>query len=537
MKTKTLLIAAAMLLCMTAASYAQSIYATSSTPITTVIASGNAELAGNITFTASGANSVAGTISIQYGGNNVNITSNFDPAKVNAVAVTTVGGGGSSAVVDLTASQFSPGLLVVDVPAGLVPPYTITVSNVRVQINGTGLTSLIANISATGNLIAAGSTSLTVINSTTGVGIASATSYTKVPPISDLSKNAGSASINGVTAVITPATADNYTGNTSIVIKEGFLAAFTKGVGARITVSAIPPKGIKFAFPGTATSYASDGTSINPNWVRGDSTVGTATGTYTISSSSTNSGDLQVYYYVNTDTNADPVNIEYLEIPVTVTSDNGRVPYSATQFTYTVSLAPVANPYNRDGVPGTLPAPRFAALETAAATLTTITGSSTTLLIPYGYASTTAGDFNTAMAIANTTEDPGTTILGFTGATKNGGAVTFYLFPINATLPMFTYKTVAGSPGSGLDASGLIPAGGTYSVFLSQIFPLATPADGSTSTIGNVFQGYVMIQTGFTNAHGIFVISNFTTLTAQSSLMSVLGINGSRQGFPEVVTF
>ncbi len=520
-----------MLLCMTAASYAQSIYATSSTPITTVIASGNAELAGNITFTASGANSLAGTLSIQYGGNNVNITSNFDPTKVNHVVVTTVGGGGGTAQVDLTASQFSPGLLVIDVPAGLVPPYTITVSNVRVQINGTGLTSLVANISATGNLIAAGSTALTVINSTTGAGIASATSYTTVPPITDLSKGAGSVSINGVTAALTPSA-----GNTSIVIKEGFLAAFTKGVGVRITVSAIPAKGIKFAFPGTATSYDEDGGTVNPNWVRGDSTVGVASGTYTISSSSTNTGDLQVYYYVSTDTDADPVNIEFLEIPVTVTADSGRVPYSAVQFTYTVSLAPIANPY-KDGVPGTLPAPRFAAVETAAATLATITGSSTTLLIPYGYASTTAGDFNTAMAIANTTEDPGTTILGFTGATKNGGPVTFYLFPVNATLPMFTYKTVAGSPGSGLDASGLIPAGGTYSVFLSQIFPLATPADGSTATIGNVFQGYVMIQTGFTNAHGIFVISNFTTLTAQSSLMSVLGVNGSRQGFPEIVTF
>ena len=56
MKTKTLLIAAAMLLCLSAASFAQSIYSTSSTPITTVIATGNAELAGNITFTCAAGN-------------------------------------------------------------------------------------------------------------------------------------------------------------------------------------------------------------------------------------------------------------------------------------------------------------------------------------------------------------------------------------------------------------------------------------------------------------------------------------------------
>ena len=117
-----------------------------------------------------------------------------------------------------------------------------------------------------------------------------------------------------MTGAITPGAA-----NTTIAIKEGFLAAFTKGVGVRITVSAIPPKGLTFSFPATATSYdvsgGPTGSSVNPYWVLGNSTGGTVAGPQTITSSSTASGALQVYYYVATDTAADPVNIEYLEYP------------------------------------------------------------------------------------------------------------------------------------------------------------------------------------------------------------------------------
>jgi len=542
MKTKTLLIAAAMLLCLSAASFAQSIYSTSSTPITTVIATGNAELAGNITFSCTSGTSVDGTISIQYGGSNVNITSPFSGSPASAqVTITTVGGGGPVASVNPTASQYSPGLLVITIPAGMVAPYQITVSNVRVQINGTGLTNLVANLSATGNLIAAGSTSLTVINSTTGVGIVSNASYKETPGTALSGLTSSVPVISAVTGATTPSPA-----NTTIVVKEGFLAAFSKGVGVRITVSATPMKGVKFSFPATAASY--DGTSttaINANWVRGLSTSQAATGTTaTISSSSTSSSSLQVYYYVGTDGATSATTIEYLEIPVTIISDTTleTFPLAAGTFTYTVSLAPVAGPYITDtssadfGTPrGINLVPRFAALESAAANLVTITGSNSSLMVPYAYASQTPGDYNTAMAISNTSEDPGSTILGFTGAVPQSGTVTFYLFPQGAsTQPMFKYTTAAGSPGAGLDATGNVVAGGTYSVFLNQILPLVTPPTGSTATLGSSFTGYIVIVPNFTNAHGTFVLSNFTNLTMQSGLMLVLS---DRSVLPEKLVF
>jgi hypothetical protein len=557
MKTKTLLIAAVILLCFSAASFAQQIYSTSSTPITTVIATGNAELVGNITFTGNPGPSVAGTIYLQYGGSNVNITSTFASITVCTNNVGFVAAPGVCAAgfgtyaglqVDLVASTYSPGLLVIDVPAGLTvaagaAPTQLTIGAVRVQINGTGLTNLIANISGTGNLIAAGSTAVTVINSTTGVGIASATSYLTSPPLNfSGTVTAGTPVVNAVTGAVT-CNGIPCAGNATIAIKEGFLAAFTKGVGVRITVSATPAKGVTFTFPATATSYDAGGGVIDANWVRGVSTSQAATGTtYAISSSTTSTSSLQVYYYVATDTAADPTTIEYLEIPVTIASDPTveTFPLPAGSFSYTVSLAPVQGPYNTSGAntgkPDGLLVPRFQALETPTTgiPIVTVAGSSTTMLIPYGYASKTAGDFNTAMAIINSSEDPGTTLLGFTGAVPQAGPITFYLFPQDSTLPMFTYKTVAGSPGSGLDASGNVLAGGTYTVFLNQIFPLATPPTGSTAVLGNSFTGYVMIVTNFTNAHGIFVISNFTTLTAQSSLMLVLG---DRSVLPERAGF
>lgn len=556
MKPKTLLIAAAMFLCLSALASAQSIYSTSSTPITTVIKTGNAELAGSITFTGTGT-STSGTISIQYGGTNVNITSTFASIAIctnDTLAAGYVAGGADGRCpagtgtatglgVDTTASSYSPGLLVVDIPTGLAPvapatTYAVTVgalstNGVRVQINGTGLTNLVANISGTGNLIAAGSTSVTVINSTTGDGInpagvasfnTSGTAPVTLPVTS--TTPAGTPLLNSVTGTFTVAAGQQ---STTITIKEGFLSAFTKGVGVRIGVSATPPKGVSFNFPATATSYDSSGGVVNPNWVRGTNTSQAATGSTTaITSSSTSASSLAVYYYVATDTAADPTNIEILEIPVTLASDptSETFPIPSGTFTYVVSLAPVQGPYNTSGAnsgkPDGLLVPRFQQLDVGPANLLTIVGSNTTLFIPYAYASTTANDFNTALAITNSTEDVGATILGFTGAVPQAGPVTFYLFPQNTTLPVFTYKTIAGSPGSGLDASGNVASGGTYSVFLSQIFPLATPPTGSTAVLGNSFTGYMMIVTNFTNAHGIFVISNFTTLTAQSALMQVV---------------
>jgi len=553
MKTKTLLIAAAMLLCFSAATYGQMIFSTSSTPITTVIKTGNAELVGNITFSATGGGAtLSGTIYIQYSGG-VNITSPFT-AVANGIKICTNMNVGATAPtadaacapgygtqaglgVDLAASAYTPGLLVVDVPVNMInavtPMGAITVQGVRVQVNGTTLLNLEANISATGNLIAAGSTKVTVINSTQGDGIANTgtpTSYKSAPGFAF-----ATATTQGSPAITANSGAIDFPTNT-IVVKEGFLSAFSKGVGVRITVSAIPMKGVSFLFPGSASSYDSLGTTvINSNWARGTSAgpAGAAPATnYTIDSSLTKSSSLQVYYYVNTDTAAGPVNIENLEIPVTVvyTATGVTLPLSAATFSYTVSLAPVVGPYETDtslatfGTPIGLVAPRFAAVELGPVTLATVSGASSALLVPYAYASLTPGDTNTAFAIINSSEDPGSTLLGFTAAKPQSGKMTFFFFSQNATMPMFSYTTAAGSPGAGLDATGSLVAGGTYTVFLDQLFPLAVAPSGSTVTsLGSNFVGYIIVVPTFANAHGMFVMGDLkNNATTFSSLMLIL---------------
>jgi hypothetical protein len=513
-----------MLVALSAAAFGQAVYTVSSTPVTTVIATGNAELTGNITFTnTSGVAPLSGTISIQYGGTNVNITAPWSSILLcvpNAIA-TTASVAGCPALygtftnlqVDLIGSIYSPGLLVLDIPATLPVVHTITVVGVRVQINGTGLTNLVANISGNGNQITAGETNVTVINSI-GAGLAAngVTSYTVAPPLTTASVP-GTPTINTVTGGLSGT-------NWTISVKEGFSAAFTKGVGARITVSATPPKGVSFSFPATATSYDVSGNIINPNWVLGSSASTSVAGVSSITSSSTSASSLQVFYYVGTDT---PIGaftppdqtIEYLEIPVTIASAPGSetLPLPVVTFSCTVSLAPVQGPYNTSGAnagnPVGLLAPRFAALEVGPSTVLTSAGSQTNLLMPYV---SVGGGFDTGIAIANTTEDPGTTALGITGAVQQSGPITFYFYPQNNSTASFSYVTSATSPGSGLvTGTGNIQPGGTYVALLSQLIAAAGQPAG--------FAGYIIAVTNFTDAYGIYTVSNFTTLAAYSTVM------------------
>lgn len=502
MKTKTLLMTAVMLLCFSAVASAQAIYSVSSTPMTTVISTGNAELAGNITFTAATAGSAAaGTITIYYGG--ANITTPFSSITITGAGVT----------VNSTASTYSPGSLVLNIAAG---SGTFTVSNVRVAISGTGLTSLVATISASGtNTIAAGSASVTLINSTTGTGIASVASYgtSTAPVIIASASTSGLPSINAVSGAFDVTT--NTT--TMVVVKEGFLSAFQAGVGARVTVSATPPKGVTFTFPTTANSYDSTGTNAAlHNWVLGSATTTTAvTSQAQITSSSTSSSSLRVNYYVATDTGlGGDTTVEYLEIPVTAgsTQASETFPLTARQFTYTVSLAPVVDAYTSSSTPYSSPAPRFTASESTAANLAAITGRTTALFIPYG---STMSGFDTAITISNTTYDPGATLLGVaTAAAPQSGTITFYFFKVGQaagyTIPTYTTATVN--------------SGDTYVAFLSTLVAGASPA------ITGGFSGYVIAVTNFTNAQGVYVISNFTNLALQSG---PLGILSDRSVLPE----
>lgn len=495
MKTRTLLIAAVLLLAFSAAAFAQATYTVGSIPVTTVIKTGNAEKAGDITFSQvpGSAASVAGTISITYG-TGVNITSDF-------ADVTVTGTGAYAGLAGLTvntlASTNNPGLLVINVPA-TISSGSFTVSGVRVQISGTTVTALNASLTSTGNAIVAGQTVVQVITS-----VADGLGAVEGDPVTGIGVNALNGNIDAGTSPVT------------VTVKEGFLAAWTPGVGVRVTLSSLPPKGVSINMPGTLTSYSldADGNQVPAStFLRGNSLGGGLSSTGTTITSSSKSSTLSQYYYVATD--AGDTVLETLPIVITATSPTATdvFPLPTLTITAAVSLAPIAPAFNSDGTLADLPIPRFDRLDSTAVNVLAITGRTTALLMPYV---SLGGGFDTGIAISNTTEDPGAALLGVAnGAFAQSGKITFYFFPQGAsTLPVITYQTSATSAGSGLDANGSLVSGGTYVVLLSQLLAAA----GQPAT----FNGYAIAVTQFTNAHGIFVLSNFTTF-GQSALMQVL---------------
>jgi hypothetical protein len=238
-----------------------------------------------------------------------------------------------------------------------------------------------------------------------------------------------------------------------------------------------------------------------------DGTGAGTTGAVVISSTS---ATLQVFYKLVS--GSDATKVETLKIPVTVAVDSNAVslPIPVTTFTVLGSMAPIGTAFDTGGgviTTATL-IPRYAALDVGPATLVTVTANTTVMLFPF-VQSVSALGYNTGFSIANTTEDPGSTAMGFTKATAQSGTVTFYFYPslpASGTNPTnFSYTTTAGSPGSGLDSSGRIVAGSSYTVLVTQLLAAAgQPVD---------FNGYVFAIANFSNAHALFVVSNFTTFS------------------------
>lgn len=501
MKFKTILVAAVMFLGLTAAAFAQATFSVGSIPVTTVTNTGQTERTGDITFTQISGTSNLGTITIAYG---VPIT-----IAMSSVTVTGTGGYAGNVSVNTGASNNASGLLVINLPAG-VGAGTIVVSGVRVAIAGTSLTNLVASISSVGNAIVAGQTNVTVISSI-AAGIASV----------GTGDTASSATIQGVSGAIT--------GSAVVTVTEGYLDAFkvagtgdTTSVLLRITLDKAPPAGVTVAFP--ATAVEEDGPGV---WESCNSS-GSATASYSFTSGSTS---LSAYYRIATAT--DPTLVETVTIPVGLSvSGSATFPIPATVVSYKASLAPVGTAFSSSGAVITSPIPRFAALDVGPATLFTVIGSQTTLLFPLSQFVNLGPNnvYDTGISIANTTTDPGTTPMGgIVTAPKQAGKVTFYFYPQLATpggtMPTpFSYTTTAGSPGTGLDSSGNLPSGSTYTVLLSQLLAAA----GYTGD----FQGYIFAITGFTNAHGIYVLSNFAGFSQGAS---ALVITSNRTVVPEAL--
>jgi len=191
------------------------------------------------------------------------------------------------------------------------------------------------------------------------------------------------------------------------------------------------------------------------------------------------------------------------------------------------------------GVPGvsagTLPIPRFLQI-LPATTFFQINRCSCNLLFPYvTNAPTLGGAFDTGIAIANTSFDPGSAN-GFS-ASQQSGPVQLWFYNKNATPPaepnfgggqLNTQCTNAGSPGSCSGTLTSVPAGGllTYSLFFGGA--IAGGATGSVLQPAPAFTGYIIAQARFQYCHGFAYISkqgagfNDSTNTSMGYLAIVL---------------
>jgi hypothetical protein len=171
--------------------------------------------------------------------------------------------------------------------------------------------------------------------------------------------------------------------------------------------------------------------------------------------------------------------------------DDTEIPLGDLDIQVTADVGPAGR--EDPGRTGYTGIPRFDPDPTAAVTVIDVESDQTTLVAPYALA--TLG-FDTGFAISNMNTD-----------SDQAGAIMFLLYQ-NSDEPI-EYTTSAGSPGRGL-TSGMLEAGATYAVLLTEILDAAGVSDG--------FSGYVKIVTDFTGADGIAYISDWAAFSATATL-------------------
>jgi len=226
---------------------------------------------------------------------------------------------------------------------------------------------------------------------------------------------------------------------------------------------------------------------------------------------------------------------------VTATIQGNFAPFYAPA-TNIRQAALAAGTENTVANPAVLAIPRFSRL-VAPVNFYAISRCSCNLLFPFvTNAPTVGGNFDTGIAIANTSLDPGNlapTVYGFKAAAQNGPVQLWY-YNRNATVPaepsfLTQGNTQCTNTTPGLCTGGVpanVPAGGmlTYTLSFGGVIAGATPA-GPVLLPAPGFQGYIIAQTGFQYCHGFAFISKQgagfeATNMAMGYLALVLDVGG-----------
>ena len=323
---------------------------------------------------------------------------------------------------------------------------------------------------------------------------------------------------NSTTPVPTPTNPPNGVGNSAVLsnglplfdASTGIASAGVANQGTRLAMEfANVPQGASLWVPpilylyrqnnstGTSSTYTAGSSSgvmvLTSTDANGDTayTAATGTGLQQVSSS------LIVYEVLF----ADPNSLEQVDVPVVVSyvsnlSANPPIglPVSGAAATVAGGFAPFYSTSAARQPSSTLPVPRFVP-GTTPLNIIEITKCACDLLFPYV---ASAGGFDTGLAIANTSLDPGATY-GFQ-ATPQQGQVQFWY-----------YGTVVGGGATpGTQTSNVVPAGGVLTYVLSNGGGAIDSSAGSTANgLSGVpgLVGYVIAQAGFQYCHGFAYIS------------------------------
>jgi len=423
-----------------------------------------------------------------------------DPLRIEGVT-------GIFAGVTISSINFSNGQVELTLPGGYIPttPGSGTFRLLGARVDATGMTapaSVTATLSNSANGYQLGTNTQPVILALTAGMTA--------PAIGTRSSSTASSG-NGVVIFTNRTVPTSPTNGVSFVIAEGFESAWrTKFQETTQTQS------------GASVTDISNGTQIRLTFTGLQSGM-----TLTLTSSTPSSLAVTLSRTsITSDNNttvievvgSDLVTKETLQINGVMSTPSssgsafttGPIQVTATLFPNGPALADNKQPYK-----GTYP--NFTQADLGPLTIGSVVAPTTVLLIPYAVVDL---GFDTGIAISNTTADPfGGSVNG--GATAGSGPVTVSLYGRTATGATPTVVTINTSatvrPGAGLDASGNLNSGSTWTVLLSE---LRTSA-GQTGA----FTGYIFIQVPFLDGHGASFISDFRAFTSASPVMVLPPVN------------
>jgi hypothetical protein len=315
----------------------------------------------------------------------------------------------------------------------------------------------------------------------------------------------------------------------TIDIPENFVDAFKSTVGPpaiagylndtalQLTFSGIPA-GVNLnlagGVAGTGNSSCSTATTDGPTiYVSGTTTVpaGGNLATTSLTNNIINSGTNSTIFTITTGMPFNNSQLETVRIRGCIFTSGTVGPIVVGQdISVSVTMAPTgvalnANaPFQIGPVAGNFP--RFAN-SPISATVVRMRQALTDLLIPFAVRSV---GFDTGIAIANTSDDPHSS----SRDADNGGTIMLTFMP--QTGSSFTLTTSGTGPGTGLGAGGVLGAGRTWSVLLSELMGAVTGAPTS-------FTGQIYVRTNFTLAHGAAFVTNFTGFTSASPVLVLDG--------------